>query len=92
MSSNEFSHVPVIDVAPLVRHIDQRVHTAEQIGAACRESGFFYVVNHGVDESLCQRLEALSREFFAQSESQKSRSRCRAAAGPGADTFRSVAS
>jgi isopenicillin N synthase-like dioxygenase len=69
--SNEFSHVPVIDAAPLVRHIDQRVHTAEQIGAACRESGFFYVVNHGVDESLCQRLEALSREFFAQSESQK---------------------
>ena len=69
--SNEFSHVPVIDVAPLVRHIDQRVHTAEQIGAACQESGFFYVVNHGVDDSLCQRLEAQSREFFAQSESQK---------------------
>ena len=69
--SNDFSHVPVIDVAPLVHGADERVHTAEQIGAACRESGFFYVVNHGVDESLCQRLETLSREFFAQSESQK---------------------
>ena len=69
--SNEFSHVPVIDVAPLVHGAGERVHTAEQIGAACRESGFFYVVNHGVDESLCQRLEALSREFFARSESQK---------------------
>lgn len=67
----EFSDVPVIDVAPLVRHTAERSRTAEQVGSACRESGFFYVVNHGVDETLCARLEALSREFFAQSESQK---------------------
>jgi isopenicillin N synthase-like dioxygenase len=67
----EFSDVPVIDVAPLVTHTAERGRTAEQIGSACRESGFFYVVNHGVDEALCQRLEVLSREFFAQSESQK---------------------
>ena len=64
--SNEFSHVPVIDVAPLVNRAAERAHTAEQIGAACRESGFFYVVSHGVDESLCRRLETLSREFFAR--------------------------
>src|SRR5688572_9742070 len=68
---SEFSRVPVIDVAPLVHHTVERTRTAEQIDAACRESGFFYVVDHGVDESLCRRLEALSREFFAQSESQK---------------------
>ncbi|HVQ15542.1 MAG TPA: 2-oxoglutarate and iron-dependent oxygenase domain-containing protein [Vicinamibacterales bacterium] len=71
MNPSEFSHVPVIDVAPLVQHAPERTRVADQIGAACRESGFFYVVNHGVDESLCQRLERLSREFFAQSESQK---------------------
>jgi isopenicillin N synthase-like dioxygenase len=67
----EFSDVPVIDVAPLVHHSEERGRTAEQVGSTCRESGFFYVVNHGVDESLCQRLEELSRAFFAQSESQK---------------------
>jgi isopenicillin N synthase-like dioxygenase len=71
MKPTEFSHVPVIDVAPLVSLTAARIGTAQQIGAACRESGFFYVVNHGVDETLCQRLEALSREFFAQSESRK---------------------
>jgi isopenicillin N synthase-like dioxygenase len=71
MNLSEFSHVPVIDVAPLVNHTGERVRTAEQIGASCRESGFFYVVNHGVDEALCQRLEALSREFFSQRESLK---------------------
>lgn len=71
MSPSEFTHVPVIDVAPLVNHTPERAQTADAIGAACRESGFFYVVNHRVDESLCRQLETLSREFFAQSEPQK---------------------
>lgn len=71
MNLSEFSNVPVIDVDPLVRRAAERARVAEQIGAACRESGFFYVINHGVDELLCQRLEALSREFFSQGESRK---------------------
>jgi isopenicillin N synthase-like dioxygenase len=73
MNLNEFSHVPVINVAPLVNHAAERAETAEQIGAACRASGFFYVVGHGVDESLCEQLETLSRQFFAQSEPEKMR-------------------
>jgi isopenicillin N synthase-like dioxygenase len=71
MNLSELSQVPVIDVAPLVSRAEERVRTAEQIGAACRGSGFFYAVGHGVDESLCGRLEELSREFFAQSQPQK---------------------
>ncbi len=71
MNPSEFSNVPVIDVASLVQHTAERSRVAAQIDAACRESGFFYVVNHRVEESLCQRLEALSREFFAQSEPRK---------------------
>lgn len=71
MNLGEFSDVPVIDVAPLVNHTAERVRAAKQIGSACRESGFFYVVGHGVDESLCRDLERVSREFFAQSEPQK---------------------
>jgi isopenicillin N synthase-like dioxygenase len=71
MILSEFSRVPVIDVAPLVNHAETRAATADQIGAACRESGFFYVVNHGIDHNLCVRLEALSREFFGQSEPVK---------------------
>jgi isopenicillin N synthase-like dioxygenase len=71
MPLSEFSHVPIIDVASLVKHAPDRDQTAAEIGAACRECGFFYVVDHGVDEQLCQRLESLSRQFFAQSESQK---------------------
>jgi len=71
MQLGEFSHVPVVDVAPLLGRTAGRVRTAEEIGAACRECGFFYVVNHGVDEALCRQLETLSRQFFAQSEPEK---------------------
>lgn len=44
---------------------------AAQIGAACREVGFFYIVGHGVDVLLQQRLESLSQEFFAQEVATK---------------------
>lgn len=73
MRLGEFSRVPVIDVGPLVRDTDDRERTAQAIGAACRDSGFFYVVGHGVDEAVCLRLEAASRAFFALSEADKMR-------------------
>ncbi|WP_280151351.1 2-oxoglutarate and iron-dependent oxygenase domain-containing protein [Piscinibacter sp. XHJ-5] len=44
-----------------------------RIGDACRAHGFFYVVNHGVDEALCRRLEDLGRRFFALPEATKMR-------------------
>src|SRR5262245_3046767 len=72
-SLSEFSHVPVIDVGALVEGTPGRAETARQLGNACRESGFFYVINHGVDEALCTRLEELSKTFFAQPKDVKMR-------------------
>lgn len=68
--NTDFSAVPVIDVAALVSNpvaagAPEQMRVAAQINAACRESGFFYVVGHGIDAGLIARLEALSREFFA---------------------------
>jgi polar amino acid transport system ATP-binding protein len=66
--------LPVIDIAPLVHDpagAGAR-EVAARIGAACRSHGFFYVVGHGVDESLCRRLDALAREFFALPDEEKS--------------------
>jgi hypothetical protein len=59
----EFQSVPVIDIAAS--------SAAGAIGEACRESGFFYVVGHGVDFALLGRLEGLSREFFGQARAEK---------------------
>jgi isopenicillin N synthase-like dioxygenase len=38
---------------------------AAGVGAACRDVGFFYVVNHGVDQELIAKAFAQSRGFFA---------------------------
>ena len=61
----------MIDVEALVAQAPERAAVAEQIGRACRAHGFFYVVGHGVDPELCQRLETTSRRFFALDEDAK---------------------
>ena len=71
----EFSHIPVIDVSRLTGAAANRQAVAGQIGAACRESGFFYAVGHGVDLELPRRLLELSRHFFAQDLETKLRIR-----------------
>ncbi|KYC38953.1 iron oxidase [Scytonema hofmannii PCC 7110] len=62
----EFSQVPIIDVSALVSGTGDKYTVATQIGQACRECGFFYIIGHGVDEGLQQRLEHFSRQFFEQ--------------------------
>ncbi len=66
MAPEAHSEIPVIDINPLVSGVGDRQEVAARIGQACRDFGFFYIVGHGVDENLQQRLEALSRQFFAQ--------------------------
>lgn len=63
--------ISVIDIAALVGRTGGMGRVADEIGRACRELGFFYVVGHGVDETLQQRLVELSRRFFAQDAAQK---------------------
>src|SRR5215469_7507086 len=59
--------LPVIDVAPLTGGAVSGAAgvVAEQIQAACREHGFFYVTGHGVPAELLDQLAAASAEFFA---------------------------
>jgi isopenicillin N synthase-like dioxygenase len=63
--------LPVIDISKLLAATPARAVVAEQIGRACRQHGFFYVIGHGVDLELCARLEYLSRRFFALDEVTK---------------------
>lgn len=63
--------LPVIDVGALRAGGTGRGAVAAELGRACREDGFFYIVGHGVDAELQGRLERLSRAFFDQDLERK---------------------
>lgn len=65
--------LPILDMKPLLGHGDEagRAALAVEIRAACRDSGFFYVVGHGLDPALLDELAAASRRFFALPVEQK---------------------
>ncbi len=67
----EVSQIPIIDISALRSATAERRDVARQIGVACRSYGFFYITGHGVDEGLQQRLERVSRQFFAQPVDEK---------------------
>ncbi len=50
-TARDFSHIPIVDVRELVAGGPGQGEVALRLGQACRESGFFYVVGHGVDEA-----------------------------------------
>ncbi len=57
--------LPVIDLSAARSGAAVVAPVAAEIGAACRDVGFFYVVNHGVDKVLIAEAFARSRAFFA---------------------------
>lgn len=58
--------VPVIDFGPFLTGGEAgQQAVAAAIGAACRELGFFSIVNHGVAPALIDRVFAESRRFHA---------------------------
>lgn len=70
-SSGKSLQIPVINISPLVSRRGDRTAVAAQIRQACRNTGFFYIIGHGVDELLQQRLEQLSQQFFSQDSETK---------------------
>ncbi|MCU1389899.1 MAG: 2OG-Fe(II) oxygenase family oxidoreductase [Ilumatobacteraceae bacterium] len=64
--------VPVIDISGIAR-AGGRDEVASAIDRACRDTGFFCVVGHGIDPTLLPRMDAAAREFFALPEAVKAR-------------------
>lgn len=63
--------LPVINVAPLFGGGARVAQTAREIGAACRDLGFFYATDHGISAETLAALDAASCAFFALPEAEK---------------------
>lgn len=64
------STVPVIDISPLRTGGDGGA-VASALDTACRDTGFFYIVGHGVDTGLMALIDSSARTFFALPEATK---------------------
>ncbi|XP_014554472.1 hypothetical protein COCVIDRAFT_39676 [Bipolaris victoriae FI3] len=61
-----FNALPKIDFQRIYSdNIEDRKELAKEVGAACRDVGFFYAVNHGVDEQILDDTFAALQKYFA---------------------------
>ncbi|CAL5074153.1 unnamed protein product [Urochloa decumbens] len=67
MAAARHLDLPVVDLASAA---DLRA-AAKSIRQACVEYGFFYVINHGIEGALLERVLAESRKFFEQPMEEK---------------------
>ncbi|MFK7752968.1 MAG: isopenicillin N synthase family dioxygenase [Sedimentitalea sp.] len=68
----EEAQLPVIDLSGLMSgDADEKAAVARALGDAARTSGFFYITNHGVPQSLIKDLFAASKEFHEKPRSFK---------------------
>ena len=62
--------LPIVDVSVFFAGGDS-ASAARAIGAACRDTGFFYATGHGVSAATLSALDAAGRRFFALPEPRK---------------------
>ena len=70
------SSIPIIDLAPSFTSDEQAIErVAAEIRTASRDTGFFYVSNHGVPQELVARAFAEASRFFDRETEWKMRLR-----------------
>nr|UXL73228.1 2-oxoglutarate-dependent dioxygenase GA 2-oxidase [Jasminum sambac] len=69
----EAEGIPVIDLSPLnsTDNDAELSSLVSEIGDACKNWGFFQVINHGVPLKQREKIESASRKFFALSKEEK---------------------
>ncbi len=58
--------IPLIDLTNINDNIEARKKIAQEVRQAAENTGFFYIHNHGIDESLIQAALDETKAFFAQ--------------------------
>ncbi|KAJ9135727.1 hypothetical protein P3X46_032879 [Hevea brasiliensis] len=66
-----YTTIPTIDIS------DQRSKVVEQVALACRELGFFQIVNHGIALEVVDRIIGAVKGFHEQPAEEKARCYCR---------------
>jgi isopenicillin N synthase-like dioxygenase len=70
------SHVPIKDFSPFLdpqSSPEAKRGAALGIDKACREIGFFYVSNHGIDEELRSAMLSRAKTFFEEATEDEKR-------------------
>ena len=57
--------LPIIDISELINPNGNRQLVADQIHHACLTNGFLCIKNHGISLELQDKLELISKQFFA---------------------------
>ncbi|CAI0418405.1 unnamed protein product [Linum tenue] len=70
-SDDEYVQVPVIDMSKLDDGDDDDDVELAKLHSACRDWGFFQVINHGVANTMMMKMNADIQEFFNQSLHEK---------------------
>lgn len=60
-----FKNIPIVDLSQPLESI------ALQIGRVCRQVGFMYIVNHGVDQKVMDSAFQMSKKFFDLPQDKK---------------------
>jgi isopenicillin N synthase-like dioxygenase len=67
-----FTTLPVIDISDVYApDAAKRQKVADEMGAAARDSGFFYIKGHPIGREKRDRLLAATKAYFARPEDQK---------------------
>lgn len=69
------NNIPIINIEALINKNDNNIEeynkVIKEIGNACRYIGFFYIINHHIDENIINKLLKVSKLFFSQDISEK---------------------
>lgn len=74
----EGDDIPLIDISSVINNSNDPEaveKVVREVGSACKDWGFFQVINHGVPLETRQKLETVSRKFFAQPLEEKRKAR-----------------
>jgi isopenicillin N synthase-like dioxygenase len=67
--------LPVVDISPFLSTssttLEQRNECAKSISTACRDSGFFYLTNHGIPPERTNEILHLARTFFLEASEEE---------------------